>query len=258
MTVIWHVDDSMGTCTKDFERTKFSCYLAKIYGPKLSMHMGSKHDYLGVDLEFNDYGTLDVLMVNYLKSVIAEFPEMITGKAAMPAANHLFTVRDKKEGRALKEEKALVFHHTVAQLLFMSTRARRDIQMAVAFLTTRVKSPDNDDWRKLKRVLKYLKGTKYLKLKLSVDNLGLLKWCVDGLHNVHWDCQGHGGAMFTLRKGVMNSYLRKVKLNTRRLTEMELVAADMYMPEMLWSLYFRQNQGYKPECVGLYQDNIST
>jgi hypothetical protein len=40
--------------------------------------------------------------------------------------------------------------------------------------------------------------------------------------------------------------------------EMELVTADMYMPEMLWSLYFIQNQGYKPECVGLYQDNIST
>jgi hypothetical protein len=145
MTVIWHVDNLMGTCTEDFELTKFSCYLARIYGPKLSMHSGNKHDYLGVDIEFNDDGTLDVLMVNYLKSVIADFSEMITGKAATPAANHLFTVRDEKEARALEEERALVFHHTVAQLLFMLTRARRVIQMAVAFLTTRVKSPDKDD-----------------------------------------------------------------------------------------------------------------
>jgi hypothetical protein len=67
----------------------------------------------------------------------------------------------------------------------MSTRARRNIQTAAAFLTTRVKSPDEDDWGKLKCVLKYLNGTKYLKLKLSVDDLGLLKWYVDGLHNVH-------------------------------------------------------------------------
>jgi hypothetical protein len=156
VTVIWHVDNLMGTCMEDFELTKFSCYLAKIYGPKLSMHMGNKHDYLGVDLKFNDDGTLDVSMVNYLKSVIAEFPEMITGKAAMPAADHLFTVRDEKEARALKEERALVFHHTVAQLLFMLTRARCNIQTAVAFLTTIVKSPDKDDWGKLKRVLKYL------------------------------------------------------------------------------------------------------
>jgi hypothetical protein len=59
--------------------------------------------------------------------------------------HHFFTVRDKKEARALEKERALVFHHTVAQLMFMSTRARRDIQTAVAILTTRVKSPDEDD-----------------------------------------------------------------------------------------------------------------
>jgi hypothetical protein len=70
----------------------------------------------------------------------------------------------------------------------MLTRARHDIQMAVVFLTTRVKSPDKDDWGILKCVLKYLNGTRYLKLKLSVDNLWLLKWYVDGSHNVHWDC----------------------------------------------------------------------
>jgi hypothetical protein len=32
---------------------------------------------------------------------------------------------------------------------------------------------------------------------------------------------------------------------------------DMYMPELLWSLHFIQVQGYKAECIGLYQDNIS-
>ena len=32
----------------------------------------------------------------------------------------------------------------------------------------------------------------------------------------------------------------------------------MFMLEMLWSLYFIQAQGYEAECVGQYQDNIST
>ena len=64
--------------------------------------------------------------------------------------------------------------------------------------------------------------------------------------------------MFTLGKGATSSYSRKVKSNTRSSTETELLTADMYMPEMLWSLYFIQSQGYEAECVGLYQDNIST
>jgi hypothetical protein len=33
---------------------------------------------------------------------------------------------------------------------------------------------------------------------------------------------------------------------------------DMYMPEMMWSLHFIEAQGYAAECVGLYQDNVST
>jgi hypothetical protein len=170
MTVIWHVDDLMGLCEDDFKLAKFSCCLAKIYGPKLSMHTGQKHDCLGVDMEVNDNGTLNASMITYLKNVISKFPEMIMGKLATPAANHLFTIRDKKEVKPLDEERALAFHHTVAQLLFMATRVRQDIQRAVAFLTTRVKSPDNDNWGKLKWVLKYLNGTKYLKPQLSVDD----------------------------------------------------------------------------------------
>ena len=142
LMVVWHVYNLMALCEENFELTKFSCYLGKIYGLKLSMHMGKKHDYLGVDMEFNKDGLLDILMIMYLKNVKAGFPEEIRWKAATPAAVHLFLVRDRSKARTLKEERALAFHHMVAQLLFMCTRARRDKQTAVAFLTTRVKEPD--------------------------------------------------------------------------------------------------------------------
>jgi hypothetical protein len=106
-------------------------------------------------------------------------------------------------------------------------------------------------------VLKHLNGTKYLKLKLSVDNLGMPKWYINGAHNVHWDCKGHRGAVFMLGRGATSSYSRKAKLNTRSLTEMKLYTADMFMPKMLWSLHFIQAQEYETECALLYQKNIS-
>jgi hypothetical protein len=92
LMVIWHVDNLMSSCTDNFELTKLLCYLAKIYGPKLTMHMGTKHDYLGVNMEFNKDGTLDRSMIPYLKGVIAEFLELIKGRTATPATEHLFTV----------------------------------------------------------------------------------------------------------------------------------------------------------------------
>jgi hypothetical protein len=124
LVVIWHVDNLMSLCENEFELTKFPCYLGKIYGSKLSIYTGRKHDYLGVDMEFKEKGTLDVSMITYLKNVILDFPELITGKAVTPAADHLFTIRDETEARPLEEERAFAFHHMVAQLLFMLMRAR--------------------------------------------------------------------------------------------------------------------------------------
>jgi hypothetical protein len=56
LTVIWHVDDLMESCVVNFKLTKLLCYLPHIYGPKLTMHMGNKHDYLVVDLKFQHDG----------------------------------------------------------------------------------------------------------------------------------------------------------------------------------------------------------
>jgi hypothetical protein len=119
------------------------------------------------------------------------------------------------------------------------------------FLTMRVKNkkPDKDDWGKLKRVSQYLNGTNNLKLHISVDDLGILKWYVDKSHNVHWNYKGHVWVMFTLGQGAVTSYLRKVKLKTQSLTKTELVGADMYMLEMFWMLYFIQSQGFNMKTI---------
>ncbi len=139
LTVIWHVDNLMGSGKIDFELKKLSCYLAKIYGPKLTMHTRRKHNYLGVDMEFCEDGSLEVSMMKYLKNVIEGFPEIITGKSPTPAGGRLFHIQDEKDAMLLDEERAMAFHHTTAQLLFMATRARQDIKIIVAFLMTRVK-----------------------------------------------------------------------------------------------------------------------
>ena len=49
---------------------------------------------------------------------------------------------------------------------------------SIVFLTMRVGKPDKDDWGKLKRVRKYVKGTKYMKLNLSIDTLTKIRWPV--------------------------------------------------------------------------------
>ena len=63
----------------------------------------------------------------------------------------------------------------MAQLIFEVPQARKDIQMAVVFLTTRVRAPDEDDWRKMRRLLQYLRGAIQTPLLLRADSLNVIK-----------------------------------------------------------------------------------
>jgi hypothetical protein len=80
-----------------------------------------------------------------------------------------------------------------------------------------VQAPDEDDWGKLKRVLKYLKGTRYLKLTLSTDAMNFaIYWYIDGSHQIHKDCRGQTGSLVTFGAGAVASFLSKQKYNTKR------------------------------------------
>jgi len=258
MTVVWHVDDLKVSHVDKTEVTKFVAHLAGIYGPKMTIRRGPVHDYLGMDLDYSESGTAIVSMIKYLRKIFVDFSEDITSTAATPAADHLFKVRAEELARLLPEEQAQQFHRTVAQLLFLSARARPDIKTAVAFLTTRVRKPDEDDWGKLKRVLKYLKGTMHMKLRLTVDNMQFLRWWVDASYGVHWDCRGHTGMMMSLGKGAAMSFSLRHKLNTGSSTEAELVGLYDALPSIMWGRHFIEAQGYTVDQNVVYQDNKST
>ena len=60
----------------------------------------------------------------------------------------------------------------VANLIFLRNISIPDIQPIILFLTTRVKNPDKDDWKKLRRVLSYLDATIHsVNLHLNVNDL---------------------------------------------------------------------------------------
>ena len=48
----------------------------------------------------------------------------------------------------------------VEKILFATKRARPDTSTAVSFLKTSFREPNEDNWYKLKHLIKYVKGTK--------------------------------------------------------------------------------------------------
>ena len=257
LTVVWHVDDLHMSCENDFEITKLWSYLNKLYSNNVKVTRGDVHEYLGMEFDYSEPGVFKVSMIPYIDKIFEDFPEDIKSSAPAPHTDYLFKIREESKRKKLETERAVAFHHATAQLLFLSQRARRDIMTAVSFLTSRVKDPDEDDWGKLKRVLKYLKGTRSMPLRIKADSLEKTLWDIDASHAVHEDCKGQTGGGMTLGEGATMSHCWKQKGNTRSSTETEVVGLHDSLPNVLWSLYFMQEQGYGTRCARIYQDNNS-
>jgi hypothetical protein len=200
-------------------------------------------------------------MTGYTKEIVDDFHvhDPTDKIATSPAAEHIFKVRE--EAPKLSEEMAKIFHNFIARLLFVCKRGRPDIMEPVSFGTKRVRSPDEDDWRKLVRVVRYLRGTLDMVLTLGGaegEEDKIVRWWVDGAHGVHQNMRGHTGGTASLGKGCLMSTSRTQGINTRSSTETELVALDDMMPQVLWTNYFLDAQGYGAQKTIVLQDNKST
>jgi hypothetical protein len=80
---------------------------------------------------------------------------------------------------------------------------------------------------------------------------------VDASFAVHPDMKSHTGATMSMGKGSVYSSSTRQKLNTKSSTEAELVGVDDRMPQILWTRYFLEAQGYEVRENKIYQDNQS-
>lgn len=260
LTLTWHVDDLKVSHVDKTVVDEFIEWIQEKYGDvtKVKPSRGKKHDYLGMKFDYSESGAIKIDMADYIEKMIEEFPakeELGIANAKTPAAEYLFKIN--KNGVKLDSKKKEIFHTTVAKALFVCCRSRPDIRCTVSFLCTRVKEPDEDDWKKLIRMMKYLRGTKKLGMKIEATDLLNPNWWADAAFAVHPDMKSHTGGVLKMGKGAVHTISRKQKLNTKSSTEAELVGADDVLNDIIWTQNFLQDQGYGSKKTVLFQDNTS-
>jgi len=89
---------------------------------------------------------------------VTDSPEDMAGLESTPAEKHLVPVNNQKPIQLNMKKKDL-FHHFISLQSngFLSKHSRLDIQTAVEFFTTWVTKPDEDDYKKLAREIRYLR-----------------------------------------------------------------------------------------------------
>ena len=180
-------------------------------------------------------------MFGYLEGIIVECPDDLKKATSIfPANNNLFKFNE--DSPRLDNKKSDLFHQITARLLFAAKRARSGIQVCVAFLCTRVKDPHEDDYKKLRQVIKYVQETIHLPLVIGADGSGNLVWNIDAAFAVHRDCKSHTRAVLIMGHGAVLSISSKQKISTKSSTEAELVRVDDAMTFVMWMKHFFQSQ----------------
>ena len=258
-TIRFHVDDLMSSHIDPKVNDEFYAWMDNTYGKlkKVTCTRGPIHEYLGMTIDFSKKKKVKIRMDAYVKRMLDEFPIKFDAndKQETPAGPSLL---EPGKGAKLDLERKEIFHSFVAKSLFLSKRARLDINPTVTILASRVQSPTIGDWKKLVRLMKYIHCTQGWHLTLSADNIRVIKWYVDASFAVHPDFKSHTGAVMTMGKGAMQIMSRKQKLNSRSSTEAEIIGVDDAATAILWTRLFMEAQGYPVDKNILYQDNKSS
>ena len=185
-TVAFHVDDLKSSHEDPQVNDKFLEWLNFKYGNygEVKATRGKVHDYLGMTFDFSEDGKVKVDMKDYMAKMVDAFsikfgPDEV---APTPHTEDLFT---EGTSPALDNKRREEFHTVVAKGLFACKRARPDIQHVISYLCTRVRKPNEDDWRKLLRLLQFINDTRDDVLTLSADDLSVITWYVDASFVVH-------------------------------------------------------------------------
>ena len=171
----FHVDDVLSSHVLPQVNDQFYNWEQKKYGAikEVEVKRGKKFQFLRKMLDFSVPGECHVIQDEHIGNIINSFPEKFqkTQKELTPCASNHY---DKGKGGLSEKEKEM-FHSIVAQALFVSNRSRPDILPTVVVLSSRVRNPNEDDWKKLGKLVRYLNNTMDLHLVPKYDDVRITR-----------------------------------------------------------------------------------
>ena len=133
--VCFHVDDGLATSNSLTDLKKLEQELKSEYGENMTVQYGEQHEYLGMFLDVSSGKYCEMTMSKYIDDLVSDVGVDGERAADSPASTALF---DTPTSELLCEKDRELFHRHVARLLYLATRVRPDVLLAVTFLCSRV------------------------------------------------------------------------------------------------------------------------
>ena len=136
-------------------------------------------------------GKVVFTMYDYLKDILAEAPSDFDSEDVTPAISKLFFVNETQQ--KLDTATADLIPYIIVRFLYVAKRTRPDLQVAIAFLCKRVKCPYIGDWKKLGRLVSYVRNIIHLPLITGSHGWGNMVWSINASFVIHMDMKSTTG-----------------------------------------------------------------
>jgi transposase InsO family protein len=259
-----HVDDLIIASKSKSAISEFKHELAKRFKLKDN---GPTSFFLGVKLTRDRASrTISLSQPAYIQSILDEFsgagPDGVFNSAITPMGDG--QILSEKDCPTTDEEKAdmkdVPYRAVIGKLLYLSIATRPDIAYAVSVLCRFLQNPGRTHWNAAKRVLRYLKGTKDLKLIYSPHNTSHppitstvpFYTYSDADHGGNPDnSRSTGGFVSLVGGGAVHWSSRLHRQVSLSSTEAEYVAGSMAGQEIIWMRYLFEELGFSNDKASL-------
>ena len=152
------------------------------------------------------------------------------------------------------------YRKLIGMLLYISVSTRPDIAASVSILNQHNAAAAKVHWNELKRIVRYLKGYKDMKLKLGSKNENVL---LTGYADVDWaqnnkDGKSNSGYVFKVNGATVSWACKKEDCVALSSTEAEYIALAEASQEGIWLQRLLQDFGRKQDTpVQIKEDNQS-
>jgi hypothetical protein len=188
---------------------------------------------LGVEVNKDVDGNYEICQRSYINRIIVDSGLQDAKISSVPLDPNYGKYKEQPE-QMIDNKK---YQQLIGSLLYISVNSRPDITASVSILSQKICKPTLEDWRELKRIVRYLKGTSDFKLKMS--NLKKKQNLICGWADANWaeernDRKSNSGFVFQIYGGVVSWMCRKQACVALSSTEAEFIALSEACQEAVW------------------------
>lgn len=251
--VIVYVDDLIVACQTIERMKEIEC----IFKPHFVMHdLGQINYYLGMQVTKDDNENFELNQSAYIMKIVSDFGLQNAKPAKTPMdvgygkSNSSQPLNGNKKYRSL-----------IGRLLYLSINSRPDISASISILAQKVSKQTDEDWNQLKRVVKYLKATHHLKLKLSniqAENLSLFGYADATWADDKLDRKSISGRIVHFNGGTISWSSNKQNLVASSSCEAEFISISEASKEIKWLRQLLEEMHEKIDGpTTIFEDNQS-